>query len=239
MGIHQMSRRRGNLWTIEELRVLAAIYFNSEFSIGDDARDECRAIADAFGRTPSSIDRQWRNMHAIVMEKGASYNVGQRVKEAAAEYLSDPRRTKAVALSTCRSHSWPLMRLIEDGSHEPLKAEPAAKEHPDLIPAIVDLCSRVQFKSYPASFGFEVEERIQLQSGDIISAKVQAIHVPHNMNDGDGPTARAAEVAEAIAVAVPDLEVTVFRTGRFAIFGALLVTVRNESFKTKIDVTQI
>jgi hypothetical protein len=53
-------------WSTDELRVLAAIYFNSSFSIGDDGRDECRSIADAIGRTPSSVDRQWRNLDAVV-----------------------------------------------------------------------------------------------------------------------------------------------------------------------------
>jgi hypothetical protein len=82
------------------LRVLAAIYFNSSFSIGDDAREECQAIAESLSRSPASVDRQWRNMAAIV--KGdRSYHVGGDVRRAVGDYLANPGGSKALALSVC------------------------------------------------------------------------------------------------------------------------------------------
>lgn len=67
-------------WTEDEVRVLAAIYFKANFSVGDDARDECRTIAACFGRTASAIDRQWRNMDAVAKNK-TGLNIGNLVKE--------------------------------------------------------------------------------------------------------------------------------------------------------------
>ena len=72
---------RNRNWSMTELRVLAAIYFSASFSAGDDAREECRMIADCFGRTPASVDRQWRNMQAVIVGK-TNYNIGQLVRQA-------------------------------------------------------------------------------------------------------------------------------------------------------------
>lgn len=234
-----MARRSGKLWSLEELRVLAAIYFNASFSIGDDARDECRAIADSLGRTPSSVDRQWRNLHAVVQGKSAVYNVGKLVREAAAEYLADPRRTKALALDICTSEDWPLSDLIEEGEHDPLDSVGVTDEFPRLVPTLVSLCSRIQFKAYPKSQGFEVEELIKLTRGREAKAKLQAIYVPSASESDPGPSARTADVGAAIAAVIPELDATIFRTGRVGMLANTTVSVAGETFKVKIDVSQL
>lgn len=103
-------RRR---WTADELDVLVALFFANDFSIGDDARPECHLIADVLHRSPSAIDRQWRNVDDVCREK-AALNVGKGVRHAVHVYLQHPRRARAYAQSVCDRRGWPLGDLLGD-----------------------------------------------------------------------------------------------------------------------------
>ena len=66
-------------WTEGEIVVLCGIFSVSRFGVGDDENDECKRIATQFGRSPATIDRQWRNVKDYI----AGYptpKVGRKVK---------------------------------------------------------------------------------------------------------------------------------------------------------------
>src|SRR4051812_37132936 len=87
-------------WGPDELDVLVAAFFANEFAAGDDARPECRRLADAFGRSPSAVDRQWRNVNDVCGGK-AVLKVGRRVREAVHSHLADPVTARSYALRIC------------------------------------------------------------------------------------------------------------------------------------------
>ncbi len=60
-----MPRHSGKHWSMDGFRVLAAIYFNSNFSIGDDARSGCHLMADRFERDPASIGKLHRRCRSL------------------------------------------------------------------------------------------------------------------------------------------------------------------------------
>jgi hypothetical protein len=110
------------LWTEGELTVLVVIYMNNSFSIGDDAREENHLIAESFGRRPSAVDRQWRNVKDI-FEGTNSSNVGQKVKGAVYSYMEDPASCEKLARYYCTQNRWQLDELLS-GTFTPA---PAAK----------------------------------------------------------------------------------------------------------------
>lgn len=113
-GTSTISKRRR--WTPSEIAVLVAIYFSNDFVIGDDSRLECQTIAAAINRTPSAIDRQWRNIDAVCRGKRA-FNVGLDVRTAVHSHLSDPTRSRRHALDVDARMGWGLGALIaNDGS---------------------------------------------------------------------------------------------------------------------------
>ena len=110
------------LWTEAELTVLVVIYMNNSFSIGDDAREENHLIANSFGRRPSAVDRQWRNVKDVFSGKNSS-NVGQKVKAAVYSYREDPVTCERLAEYYCTQNRWQLEELLS-GMFTPA---PAAK----------------------------------------------------------------------------------------------------------------
>lgn len=97
----------GQLWSKDESCVLVAIFFNNDFSIGDDERPENALMAQTFGRTPAAIDRQWRNIDAIY--KGKPLHVGYNIERAVEEYESDQRTTRLEAIEICRENGWEVL----------------------------------------------------------------------------------------------------------------------------------
>jgi hypothetical protein len=99
------------LWTEAELTVLVVIYMNNSFSIGDDAREENHLIANSFDRSPSAIDRQWRNVKDVFSGTNSS-NVGKKVKDAVYSYREDPVACERLAEYYCTKNRWPLDELL-------------------------------------------------------------------------------------------------------------------------------
>jgi hypothetical protein len=84
------------------------------FSIGDDERIECRIIADAIGRSPSSVDRQWRNIAAL-LKGDTELHIGQLVRDVLQTHLDDPVAGRRLALRIAERNGWSLERLIQAG----------------------------------------------------------------------------------------------------------------------------
>ena len=103
-----MSLRR---WTEPEIVVLVAIYGSQEFKAGDDSRPECKSIANAFGRSPATIDRQWRNIRHYLSGQPPK-KVGASLKQMAEDMRRDPKPFKTLAQYYCRREGWNLHYLI-------------------------------------------------------------------------------------------------------------------------------
>jgi hypothetical protein len=101
-------------WTSDELNVLTAIFMVGSFSIGDDERIECRIIADAIGRSPSSVDRQWRNIAAL-LKGDTELHIGRLVRDVLQAHLDDPVAGRRLALRIAERNGWSLERLIQAG----------------------------------------------------------------------------------------------------------------------------
>ncbi len=101
-------------WTEAEIVVLAAIFSSMNFSVGDDERQECRLIANEMGRSPGTVDRQWRNIKDYLAGMPCG-KVGTDVKIWSDVLLEDPLLVKKLALYYCRFFRWNLERLLRGG----------------------------------------------------------------------------------------------------------------------------
>lgn len=224
-------------WTLEELRVLAAIYFNASFSIGDDGRDECRAIADCFGRTPSSVDRQWRNIDAVVKGKGG--NIGNLVRQVASDYLAHPTGCRSIALSICGERQWPLESLVVSGTQPPLATSEVADERRELRMAFQGLLDHLTFKVFSSgSQGFFVQGKITF-GGDRYQAQVTAVLIGSKRNLTVDVHATRDEVAYELTPLLDQLEAKRFKTGRTGFYTNGKAQVGAERFQVGIQAVQI
>ena len=91
--------------------VLCAIFCSVGFSAGDDEKPECKAIAREFGRSPGTVDRQWRNIKDYL----AGYDVpkvGNLIKLYSDHALNNPSIIKSLAQYYCKLNNWSLLHLI-------------------------------------------------------------------------------------------------------------------------------
>lgn len=226
-------------WTIEELRVLAAIYFNANFSIGDDARDECRAIADCFGRTPSSIDRQWRNLDAVVKGK-PSYNIGKLVRQTASDYLSHPSGSKTVAIAICEQHDWPLASLITEGRQQPLESSVGLESQAEIRAGFRGLLDRLDFKLFKTgSQGFHCQGKIALEDGRRYQAQVTAVLIGSRNDLTVNVRATRDDVSFAVLPVLDRLQAKTFKTGRVGYYANGRIEIGTERFQIGIQAVQI
>lgn len=227
------------LWSLDDLRVLVAIYFNSDFSIGDDARDEARAIADAIGRSPASVDRQWRNVHAV-LSGVPGIHVGQSLKKAVADHLAEPSACDQVAASICRARGWPLEELIRG---EGLSAGPASV-HPETGEEVFVKLRRfldgLQFKLFKTgSQGFFRQGKIQLEDGRRLQAQATVVLVGSKGNPSVNLRADAATVAFEAQEVLSQVQPKHFKTGRTGFYGQGKLKIGQEKFQVSIQAVEI
>lgn len=98
-------------WVEAEVVVLCAIFTNVGFSAGDDERIECRRIAAAFGRSPGTIDRQWRNIKDYLAGMPCE-KVGELVRIWSDTALSDPYVVSQLARYYCNRNGWKIDDLL-------------------------------------------------------------------------------------------------------------------------------
>ena len=106
-------------WSDDELTVLLGIFISRGFSLGDDSQDSCRAIANQLGRSPSAVDRQWRNLkhHLFRLDLyGVNNNIGTNVMTVVDRYRCDLGTLRREALDLMDAHGWHLRRFIEENS---------------------------------------------------------------------------------------------------------------------------
>jgi hypothetical protein len=226
-------------WTIDELRVLVSMYFNQSFSIGDDATDECKAIADAFGRTPSAVDRQWRNLDALCRGK-TNFNIGKLVKQALDDYVNNPNGVKSVAIDVCVRNGWPLVELIE--AKNPVMAVDAATsdELAEIRKDFFYLLDHLEFKVFSSgSQGFFCQGKIKTASGNRFQAQVTAVLIGSKEDlTIKVRTSREEAVAE-INRSLEHLKPKTFKTGRTGYYGNNRFRVGDERFQLGMQAVYI
>jgi len=99
-------------WSREEIFVLVTIFHSSSFSIGDDEREECRRIAAAIDRSPSAVDRQWRNI-ADVKKGRKGLRVTKLISECLVDYMEDPKASRELTMLICRQRGWEVEDLVK------------------------------------------------------------------------------------------------------------------------------
>jgi hypothetical protein len=226
-------------WSTDEARVLAAIYFNASFSIGDDARDECRAIADCLGRTPASIDRQWRNLAAVV--HGKPGNIGDVIRQVAREYLSSPQASRKVALQVCARQGWPLEDLITAGEHAiPLREPQRNDMNDEFTSALCDFSDRLDFKVFASgSQGFYRQGKLQLSSGKRFQTQVTAVLIGSKQDLTIKLVASAEEIAFELRPYILDIKPKQFRTGRVGFYVNGKISIGLERYQVAIQAVEI
>lgn len=226
-------------WSLDELRVLAAIFFNASFSVGDDARDECRTIADCFARTPSSIDRQWRNMQAVV-QQNKTYNIGKLVHQAVHDYVNDPVGSRAVALATCRKYGWPLTDLITKGRQAQPLATVGDAGRQEMMVYFREFLDGLQFKVFSSgSQGFFRQGKFVSATGSRYQAQATAVLIGSKQDLTIQVEASGEEVAYAFIPVIKAVEAKVFRTGRSGFYGQGKLLVRNERYQGALQAVEI
>jgi hypothetical protein len=104
-------RSKRERWSDDELTVLVAIYLCNDFSIGDDARPENHAMAEALSRSPSAVDRQWRNLEDLRSGKEVLH-VGDNVRQALESQLDAPLDGRLRARRVIDANGWGIGWLL-------------------------------------------------------------------------------------------------------------------------------
>lgn len=231
-------------WTQEEARVLAAIYFGASFSIGDDARDECRTIADAFGRTPSSVDRQWRNVKAVV-NGNTTYNIGKIIKSSVSEYLDNPKAMKQIAIQISEERQWGLEDLIRNGQitsghiseMSRLEEAPPDDQLMSDLNRVVDALSAKTYSS--GALGFFAQGRVQDTAGAHYQAQFSVVLIGSKHLESPNLLAPTEEAVAAVKTKLGQLQPKRFASGRTGYFGNAKFEICQERFQVTMQVVHI
>ena len=231
-----MTARRN--WTEDELRVLAAIYFKADFSLGDDERDECRTIAACFDRSASAIDRQWRNMDAVVKGK-TGMNIGKLVTETVTGYLTHPAGFAQLAALICEEQGWPLVDLIRHG-YQTTANKPIVQEKDD---EIGDMLKRfaygLEFKVFPAGAqGFQRDGEIHFNEIRY-TVQISAVAIGTKGNLSVHVSTKPAVLAEALEPITARVQPKIFGTGRRGYYASGRATVDTLAFQVAIRAVQL
>lgn len=231
-----MSARRD--WTEDEVRVLAAIYFKADFSVGDDARDECKSIAACFNRSAAAIDRQWRNMDAVTKAKPGTH-IGKIVRDTVASYSTNPAGYDQLAIRICETNGWPLVDLIRDGYQSAANRPIIAKINEEIDGLLKRFATEIEFKIFPAGAqGFQKEGVIEYQ-GMRLFVQMSAVAIGTKGNYAAHVRAKSSEIAESIQTILYRVEPKSFGTGRSGYYLEGRASVREEKYQINVRAVEI
>jgi hypothetical protein len=158
-GALELMRKR---WTTDELNVLTAIFMVGSFSIGDDERLECRIIADAIGRSPSAVDRQWRNIAAL-LKGDTELHIGQLVGDVLQTHLDDPLAGRRLALRIAERNGWKLQELIRAGEASEGISTASPADTTAVRQALLEQLAQLDYCVFPSgSHGFALSADMSL-----------------------------------------------------------------------------
>jgi hypothetical protein len=227
-------------WSEDEIRVLTAIFFQAGFSIGDDDHTECRVIADALGRTPSSIDRQWRNI-AAVRDERTHLNIGTLVKKAVRDYLDDPAAARAAAILAADKNGWQLHSLITQGAtRDVLRAADDSDNSEFIRSSLLALAMQLEYKIFASgSHGYQAEGRLANTNGRAWDASIACtLSGSRSTSEVVDMKTTAREMRNAIQTDLDDLRVEQLPSGRLAASCIQRRQVGEEQFAVAIRVTE-
>ena len=203
-------------WSDDELVVLAVIFLNAEFSIGDDARAECRTIADSFGRSAAAVDRQWRNMDSILKGK-TGLNVGALVRETIRKVVHNPAGYRSLALRICNERGWPLDDLVRDGRQSSTYQPTEVGLDPELLESLQSACERVEFKVFPSGAqGFVVESELAIRDS-LFDLKISAVALATGTSNPVSIMTPISEIQRTLTTVVGSVRVLRYASGRLGI----------------------
>jgi hypothetical protein len=219
--------------------VLTVIYFSQQFAVGDDARDECRSIGDALGRTPSSIDRQWRNIDAVYRGK-TNFNVSRLIKECIDDYLLNPNGLKQIAATICDTNAWPLSEMLEGHSSYVSDTPRSSDEAAEIKSEFFFLLDHIQYKLFSTgSQGFFVQGKITTDEGRRFQAQTTAILIGSKQNLTVSIVATNDQMREAFVSNLDRLLPKTFASGRTGFFGNFKIAIGSERFQCSMQAVQI
>lgn len=223
-------------WTEDELRVLVAIYFNANFSVGDDARDECRTIAACFERNAAAIDRQWRNIDAVV--KGKPGNIGQLVRETTTAYLTNPAGYKQLAVHICKTNGWPLTDLVREGYQSQANKPHSQSPDAEIGDVLNQFAHGLAFNLFPAGAQGFLRAGVVEVKGVGLNVHVSAVAVGSRNNPTFHVRAQPLDIAQGLRELLLRVEPKVFGTGRKGYYCDGRITVGHEAFQVTIRAVQ-
>lgn len=227
------------MWTEDEARVLVAIFFHSSFSVGDDRNEGCRLIAECFDRTPSSIDRQWRNIKSI-LDGDQTKNIGALLRRSVLEFLDHPQALKTLAFQIIARNAWPLEQFFEGPGGKGAfsdQLDPDVKRN--FLTSITKNIPELDYKIFPSgSHGYAAESGF-LHSGSTFRLQVTCVL---SNPDNDGVVDMCASPTEMQAVIRGEIDrahVARSRLGRLSMIHERRVRLGSEAFNLSLRVHQI
>lgn len=228
---------KSRVWSDDELVVLAVIFLRADFSIGDDARGECMTIADCFGRTPSAVDRQWRNMSAAIDGK-AGVNMGRLVRDTVRKVAANPAGYQELALHICESHGWPLEDLVRDGALRAANRPKTADRDPAAIECFAQCCDELEFTLFPSGAqGFVLDKSVAV-ADDVFTLRVSAVARGSHRGSNIMISTRIPDIAASVRNVVRTVPAIEFPSGRIGYSGSMATEIDDICYDVTIRAQQ-
>lgn len=234
-----MAPKTRRAWTSDELHVLTAIFLVGSFSLGDDARDECRVIADAFGRSPASIDRQWRNIAALL--KGETeMHIGNLVRQTLQVHLDNPVASRRLALSISVRNHWNLERLIEVGALSASISEVQGSLLATRLRAVlVELSGNIEYCIFPSgTHGYQLAERARIDPDAEFAVQLSCL-LSGNETGESVIHAKESAIRRQINRRLESVTVQQLPSGRHGVYDQSRFKIENERFLLSIRVFEL
>jgi hypothetical protein len=221
------------------VRILVAIFFNARFAIGDDAQEECQLIADCFGRTPGSVDRQWRNISAVC-HRAKDVHIGRLISDCVREYLDDPAVSSQLAVGVLERRGWPLHELLERGEDSSAFTEITdmhlAEELRRRIRPLVD---QIDYHIFPSgSHGFAVDV-VSSESSPPLRVRVSCVLAESGREGTVRPVSTREDVATSVGRLIQQVSVKTSKLGRLWIIYSGRTIIDQDRFNVVIRVNQL
>ncbi len=107
-----VAERRSSRWTVDEARVLVAVYLCSAKLPEGKQHARWDVVAGAFNRSQSGVYQQWRQIAAVV--QGRVPRASPVMVDAVYWFQQDPSRGRIHARELCKRSGWALDQILSD-----------------------------------------------------------------------------------------------------------------------------
>ncbi len=218
--------------------MLTAIFMVGSFSIGDDERIECRIIADALGRSPSSVDRQWRNIAAL-LKGDTQLHIGNLVRDVLQAHLDDPMAGRRLALRIAERNRWSLARLIQAGEATGDTAVANPSVTASARQALLEGLEELDYCVFPSgSHGFGLTTAVTLPDARRCRCYVSCTLITQEA-PGCAALATVDRVKKALRSVVESVRVVTLPSGGLSVVHHSRLEIARERFSVVIRLVQI